>query len=848
METVNEPKNKKIFTDRVEAKELLWNTIDKQSQINIINYHGMAGIGKTSLLNQLINEIEQNRKDIKTVYIDVENFSTPIETLYSIRNLLMGKYKISFKKFDMALITYYGKMGKNQNSPEIKDIIESSIPVKIKGDKAFSIEPLRLIGDFISNISIGSFVAEKITEKLIQFFQSQINKEFINSLQFDSIKNLRDNLPIYMSEDISEFLVKKNYKLVFFIDTFEKLDESKIGSYTSIEKLKWLYSNSKKGLMNNLKNCIWVIASKEKIDYIPNIEKYELFKLDKNYSKYYLKNAGIQDENMCNIIFENYSKGIPLLLSTCVDCYNIDNGEFSEEEFLLSGQEIIERLIGNLDRDSQAVVYCLACIKSWNEDFILEIAPKCVNGFDSRYEDIKQLSFINNIEVDKYSFDKTARDIILLENTESAKSMKHIIDKTNRVLANYYKTKLQNKDTTISEKIIAIKEYINREKNLEYNFIKPYVMELEKLYLYNEELDVFELLEAKITDETFKNDITKNKINICYLLGKYKEQEQLAKVYYDKTKSIEAKEALGIAYMYNGKYDDSYIILNEIANQNSNDLKIIENLANVESRMGKYKIALEHYLQVLNNSKDEEVQKEMNKNIAKMYSFMGEYDKSIQLIKEILKIENENIRDKLLNNSEEISIDDLNLYNDLSNIYSNGNYFDKAYEIKIILKELYAKYLGTEHPNYLNIQNDIGIIYSHMGEYEKAISLLEETYQQRKMILGEMALSTIATLNNLGSVKLYYAKSGQIQKSKIEMLNLAYKDLRLAFVQRKQTLKEEHPITMSSLFNLALVQQELGENAEAEKNARIVYEFRKAKLGENHRDTKKAYELIKTFE
>ena len=41
-----EPAYRKIFTDREEARKVFFDTLEKNEK-NVINYHGMGGIGKT---------------------------------------------------------------------------------------------------------------------------------------------------------------------------------------------------------------------------------------------------------------------------------------------------------------------------------------------------------------------------------------------------------------------------------------------------------------------------------------------------------------------------------------------------------------------------------------------------------------------------------------------------------------------------------------------------------------------------------------------------------------------------------------------------------------------------------
>lgn len=838
-----EPAYRKIFTDREEERKVFFDTLEKNEK-TVINYHGMGGIGKTSLIHQLIKEIESD-KSLYNIYINIENYSMPINILYSIRNILTEKYKIKFKRFDPAIIAYYSKTGKTQNSPEIKDLMQSSVEITFHGKKLLNLEILRLFGDFISNVSLRAFWIEKAVEKIIEVGNNKQNEEFINYLASEVPEVILSNLPQYLAEDINDFLKKKNARMVFFIDTFEKLDTSQIGSNSSITKLKWLYNINNTGLIDLINDSIWVIASREEINSINNIQNIELSKFDEGITLQYLQTAGIIDKALCSRIFEKYSQGIPLILSTCVDCYNMNLKEFSEESFIGSTEEIIERLIGSLDIDSKAIVYFLACLKKWDDKLVKELAPKCLSPYsEPRYAKIKKLSFITKeISSESFIFDKTIRQILLNTNLLNDESMKSVVNRTYEILNDYYIEIIKSEDKSTGEKFFAINEYIDINKDFNYEFIKPFIIELENSYLFNEELELFEKIDNTVKDEIIKNDIMKNKIHIYQMLGMYKEQEELAIIYNEKNNNKQSKEILANSYMHNGNYKLAYNMLIKLFEENKEDENIIKLLADVESRLGKYQEALTNYNLIIkmlnknNNAIDIDL---INQNIARTYSFIGEYEKSIELLKQILKIDGKEIINELSNNIENIALKDLNTYNDIASAYSNAGKFIEALEIKNILLQAYEKHLGINHPYYLNIKNDIAMIYSHSGRYEEAIQMLEDVYKKRKEILGELKPSTIAALNNLGTVKLFYGKTN----NNTECIKQAFEDLNNAYNMRKDILGEQHPNTISSLFNLILSQYELGERETIQENAEILYNYRKTRLGENHRDTRKAYELL----
>lgn len=881
MEESNKEIYSKQFTDRIEARKLFWEEYENlSSEINnnlqktspkkasknlheeiapkvpkIINYYGIGGMGKTTLINQLIKEISKNDKSGLPIFLDAEDFNNTLDVLYSIRNILNDNYKIKFNKFDLALIIYLKKVGKSQESPEIKDILNSN-PIA------------KLIGDTISNVSIPMLLLKNGLDKLINIGMSQKYKKFVQSIEIEQLpNNILENLPKFLADDINEFLAGKNKKIIFFFDTFERLDESTIGSTATLNKTKWLYNVQKTGIINKIQNSIFVIGSREKINEIPGIKYFKLDKFDEKYSYEYLNKAGIEDLNICKEIYNKYTNGMPIMLSTCVDSYNIETHELFVQNISDSSQGIIERLIGSLDLDSQALIYFLSCVKKWNDKFIMENAPKCLENFSSyRYESIKKLSFINKDIQGNYTFDKTIRMILHSENNEFVSNMKYIIQKTNKYLIEYYKEKLYNSNSTITEKSTALNQYIKRkillensEKELIYDFkfIKPNLEELEELFLFDDLNKYLNLLLQKYENiQKIKNQIIEEQIKILYLSGLYKEEEAKANEYFNlDTTNTKAIETLAIAYMHNSKYKIANEKITEVLNKtNKEDLidyiRILMVASEIKSRLGKFDEVLENYFWIKENLKNvytglELTKKEMeiDKNIAKTYSYMGSYEKAIENYKKILKVNTDEVT-QLEENKELLTIDELNFYNDLSNTYSNNNEFEKALKIKEKLFEIYKEMLGESHPFTLNVKNDIGMINSHLKNYEKAIKILEETYNLRKQVLGKEHLSTIATLNNLAIVKVFLADSLTDKLKKEEIYKSSLEELETVYNIRKQNLGSTHLSTLRTLFNISKNLKELGRKNAALEIAQKLYEYRKNTLGEENLETIKTKNLI----
>ena len=136
------------------------------------------------------------------------------------------------------------------------------------------------------------------------------------------------------------------------------------------------------------------------------------------------------------------------------------------------------------------------------------------------------------------------------------------------------------------------------------------------------------------------------------------------------------------------------------------------------------------------------------------------------------------------------------------------------------------------------------MINSHLKNYEKAIKILEEVYNKRTEILGKEHLSTIASLNNLAIVKVFYADSLTDKNKKDEIYKQSLIQLEKVYNIRKQVLKEEHQLTLKTLFNISKTLKELGKKQEALQIAERVYDIRLKIFGEKNDETIKTMELI----
>ena len=111
----NDIKFKTLFTNREDAKKFFWDNYQlcksTPEDIHVIQFSGIGGIGKSALLNNLINEMQTAPKRIKFAYFDFSIKQDTHSFLVFIKNQLSNKYGFSFPLFELGLYIYYKKIG-----------------------------------------------------------------------------------------------------------------------------------------------------------------------------------------------------------------------------------------------------------------------------------------------------------------------------------------------------------------------------------------------------------------------------------------------------------------------------------------------------------------------------------------------------------------------------------------------------------------------------------------------------------------------------------------------------------------------------------------------------------------
>ncbi|MEF8873756.1 MAG: tetratricopeptide repeat protein [Candidatus Thermoplasmatota archaeon] len=291
---------------------------------------------------------------------------------------------------------------------------------------------------------------------------------------------------------------------------------------------------------------------------------------------------------------------------------------------------------------------------------------------------------------------------------------------------------------------------IERTHNLIRSIKKKYRFDHSKIreVLYNglnEELQrEYHRIVAKSYKELYKDDIeiVAGKIGQHY----YKANDERAGKYLlragERARERYANEE---AEMF---YEDSIDILEE----EDRLKKAYEALGDVHELMGKYEDAFKEYERASDLVEKPGKKADLHGKMAKIYQQQGEFDKSLETCEKGLGLVEEHI-------NESTAAEDKLWLLDVKgwSFYSMGEYdrVEEAWREGVRIAEE-----AGDDKEIAHALHNLGSLYIRRGEYDKALELLDETLQIREEIGDEEGLSD--PLNNIGVV---YKDKGELDKS-----------------------------------------------------------------------------------
>lgn len=380
------------------------------NSIHVINYYGIGGIGKTSLLNHLQDTLIERGN--KYYLIDLKNNTNPAEILKTASISLAKAYNFEFPKFDLALLAYMRRTLTPVNHTEIESFIGGSKLLNLLFDASSFIPD--------ANLALATSII-KLADSTIAYVRNIFGSDpaaAVKKIDNLSTEEILRRLPAFFAADMRENIKKIDDPFFFLIDTFENLvDEAETKGHSAYYD-NWLRGDD--GLIQNMPNCLWVIAGRESLKWEQEdnnwhraISAYKLLNFTQEETTALLNAQNISDDEIKNNIYR-ITDGTPFYINACVRrFYNlIDRGEaITVDKFGANKDELMERYARDYDLQTKQIIYVLSFIQPFTEAIAENIMPTIIPDYSrERLKKLLSLSIVTR-KNDAYSIQNTVADI-----------------------------------------------------------------------------------------------------------------------------------------------------------------------------------------------------------------------------------------------------------------------------------------------------------------------------------------------------------------------------------------------------------------------------------------------------
>lgn len=420
-ENIDYCKYRNMFVDREEIINLFKEEYEKlknnSEYFKVIGIYGIGGIGKSYLIEKLLEIPRNDQFDSKiiTINMDIMHSADIFDNLVKVRKQI----ETGCLYFDYSLILLW-------DIYKIEKLDEDFMR-KIKGN---FLDILNIADSSLSTIypaigfeNILSIFRRRVLPKLQQHFMQPEIFEEINIRFQKSPQQLYEFMPHLLGLDLAK--IAKKHRLIAFFDSYERY---------LIDHDDWL-----KELIGSIEKGLFLVASREKLDWSDNKEElypYRLQELPSTQAELVLKVHLLPTHyNLIETIIDK-TQCVPIFIELAINIYkkiSMENlEEISTEFWMIKDKgDFIKRFLRHLPEDDQEVVMILSVIRIFNTDIFEWIVRDLnLNCTVLKYYDICKLCLVNMLKEDD--------QFLKLHDVFTANAINFIsISKKQRILHSY---------------------------------------------------------------------------------------------------------------------------------------------------------------------------------------------------------------------------------------------------------------------------------------------------------------------------------------------------------------------------------------------------------------------------
>ena len=364
----------KIFTDRKEPRAVFAEAVaemvaaeDEEHSRQIVSFYGKGGIGKTSLLKQLMEESQDAvyalypkvRFHNVSINLEAYDYANPINILTAIRSMVSGDGSL----FDYALMQYYAKARVSMEEIKTKNSFLSSPLIGVINEA---------IGVCTASASIPQALLEKSFD-LIKDVHFKIKyKDDIQEIAELNEFEIFERLPYYLGLCISHS-AEKGVLHILFVDSYESFCARTAGTVSSVSSTAWFQE-----LFLSCEKVLFVVGSRDRIDWEKEDEEWGLYlnqhflsNLSDEDCRWFLEQVPVADDGSIIQEIIRHAGGVPLYLDLCVDLYEdaVNNGRTMEFSHFNGSATIMDRYMRHLKEKDRHAACVLATLRSFDCTF-----------------------------------------------------------------------------------------------------------------------------------------------------------------------------------------------------------------------------------------------------------------------------------------------------------------------------------------------------------------------------------------------------------------------------------------------------------------------------------------------
>ena len=482
-----------FITDFKQQCNDLQNEPDK---IKVISYYGYGGLGKTALLQHLM-EPQNKINGFDYIYHDFDSIVDMRGVLKKLKRHL-SKIGCEFPLFEMGNYLYEISIGENSLPPQNKSFLSDYPFISNVLNLSLATFTMASSGGVAAAFAAAD-VAQKVQPVMEEIFNTVLKKLNIptsNSSQMahrikvrkyiEELKKqgenrpenqLENDLPKLFAQDFSYWTANQNRKVVIFLDSYDILKNKGRKTKEHPEPDWWIKGEDEfalggaiQGLLLSIPNVVWVLSGRNELKFEgylgEKIHQKELKPLNNIYSLQFLQSRGITNNDELCAKITKLTQGYPLYLELCGQQYRMlkkkdkyHEPEISDfgpenEEFTSRVGKIVLNLIECMDDTGiKEMIKYLCILRSWTDDMASEIIP---TFNETAYNMIKNFSFVRSMIVEYngedyseefFKFDDIVQDILI---EKYKKENKIVIKKTKKNTSIYFKNFLKDSNSKAS--------------------------------------------------------------------------------------------------------------------------------------------------------------------------------------------------------------------------------------------------------------------------------------------------------------------------------------------------------------------------------------------------------------